>query len=164
MPAANSMALSPDQQITELRKRVSRRTSGVLFWFCLAAAGLGLLLFLGGQGQGGFMGAIVFGVIAAVLRRVSVHQRAALAALDHARREPVRVQIEIEETSESLRYYARVRMASGAGWRMEFVPLHWQPQAGTFAAEARFAPAVEWPALLLLGEGIFHPVYRPQAL
>jgi len=158
------MAMTPDRQITELRRQLSRRLSGVLFWFCLAAAVLGLLLFLGGQGQGGFMGAVVFGVIAAVLRRVSVHQRAALAALDHTRSEPASVEIDIEETSESLRYYARVRMASGAGWRMEFVPLHWKPQAGTYAAQARFAPAVEWPALLLLDGGIVYPVFRPQAL
>ncbi|MBX3652460.1 MAG: hypothetical protein KF771_13925 [Burkholderiales bacterium] len=154
--------MTRDQQITELRKLVSRRISGLLFWLCLAAAVCGLLLAWRVQGQGWFMGAVVLGIIAAVLRRVSVHQHDALAALDSARSEPASVEIDIEDTSESRRYYARVRMASGAVWRMEFVPLCWKPQAGTFAAEARFAPAVEWPALLLLEEGIFHPVYRPQ--
>jgi hypothetical protein len=156
--------MSRDQQVLELRKMVSRRVADWIFWIGLGVVVICVVLGLSGNGHGWTMGAFFLTVILVALRRVSVHQRNAVAALELKREAPATVAIEIEETSESTRYYAQVRVSTGEAWRMEFVPLYWKPQSGSFPAQACYASAVEWPALLILAEGIFYPTYEPKRL
>lgn len=156
--------MTREQQILELRKMVTRRVSDWLFYGGLCVAACCMVQGLRGMGHGWYIGAFFPMVIACVVRAVAVHQRNAVAALELKHEVPATVEIEIEETSESMRYYAQVHLVSGEAWRMEFIPLYWKPRAGTFPATARFAPAVEWPALMMLDQGIFYPTHKPKRL
>jgi len=108
------------------------------------------------------MFAAFLGLLALAAYQTAPHVRRAALALDSSNRTTAFIKIEIDNWSGSQSFHAIVPVSSARTWRFEFIPQGWKPSAGTFEAELRFIPEVEWPTLLITKEGIIHPRRRPK--
>lgn len=154
--------MTPEQQIEALRRMgrsgVARRLKqGSL----VLAVGLAIAGVLTGHPVF-FMAGAFAGLVAFSARQTTPHILRATQALDGGRRSEGTVQIEVTHWSDSDTYHAVVWADASRAWRFEFIPLGWQPRAGAFPAVLFALPSAEWPALVRVDEGIFHPRSDPE--
>lgn len=156
--------MTPEEQIEALRRMsrggaARRLKQGSL----LLAMGLALAGVLTGHPVYFMVGAFA-GVVAYSAWQTNPHILRAVQALDGGRRSEGTVQIEVTRWSDTDTYHAVVPSDRSRAWRFEFIPLGWLPRAGAFPAVFFAQPSAEWPALVRIEQGIFHPRRDPEQI
>jgi hypothetical protein len=151
-----------DQQRRSLRQMA--RTD-VMKRLRLACALLTLGLLAGGlftRHPPYFMGALMSAVVWAAVWRSGPHLAHAAQALSDGQPEAGRLCIEVTRWSDADTFHATTWGGQSGGWRFEFIPLGWAPQAGEHAARLYLLPGLAWPAVVELPDGLLFARDTPQ--
>ena len=109
-----------------------------------------------------FMFMILPVLIAYSAHQTGPHIRAASQALQAGNKSEGLIMIEIEQSSDSERFYVAVAPEPSREWRFEFIPLGWKPVAGQTRATLYTLPDLDWPALIEVEGGVMYPRYKPK--
>lgn len=154
--------MTPAEQADALRKSVNRRVHAWLAWcFALLATGLAVAALLGAHPMCWALAAIA-ALAAWAARAVAPYMIQAVQAMDTGEKLLGTVLVTVSDTTDSVQYEATVQGPGMPTWRFEFIPLGWQPQAGSHEARVFRLAGVEWPALVQIQGGLMHPRYRPR--
>lgn len=156
-----------DEQIAEL----SRTGSGKMI--NLARPGV-ILLIAGFVLTGSFTGnhvfyaiSMAFTLIAFAVWKITPHIVNAARGLKEGIRQNGEVAISIQhwkdaDSNDYKSYQGMIFMNNQPLWRMEFViPQNWQPAEGKYPAQLVFIRGVEWPVVILTGNGLLYPRLKP---
>lgn len=158
-----------DEQIAEL----SRMGSGKVM--NLARPGVVLLiagLALAGSLTGNpafYAISLAFTLIAFAVWRTTPHLVNAARGLKEGIRQNGEVEISIRhwkdaDSNDYKSYRGIIAMNHQPLWLMEFViPQNWQPAEGKHPAQLVFISGVEWPVVILTGDGLLYPSSKPKS-
>ncbi|TAK83015.1 MAG: hypothetical protein EPO12_06365 [Aquabacterium sp.] len=154
--------MTPTEQADALRKSVNRRVHAWLAWcFTLLAACLAAAPLLGAHPLCWALAAIA-ALAAWATRGAAPYMIQAVQAMDTGEKLLGTVLVTVSDTADSVQYEATVQGPGMPAWRFEFIPLGWQPRAGSHEARMFRLAGVEWPALVQVQGGLMHPRYRPR--
>ena len=157
-----------DEQISELTRMGSgsimtlARPGAVMLvaGFVLAWAFTGNLVFYGI--------ALAFAFIAVAIWQTIPHISNAARGLREGLKQSGSIEISIHrwtdaESNHHESYQGIISMNNQPLWQMEFVtPQNWQPTEGKYSAQLAFIRGVDWPVVILVGEGLLYPRLTPR--
>jgi len=150
--------MTVEEQLKNLRNKAPP------FWFAYAALAAGACA-LGAGIYSGLELLVAVGVFvlfgAFQAHRTSRDTRSAIKALDSGRRERGKVFIHIDVSDTLPEYRVKILPAYGVSWDTIFHPRDWTPKGGLYQAELLFTVGLEWPALLILEQGVILPGFKP---
>ena len=160
--------MNVDEQIEELIQAGSGKIIDVAR---LGTALLTVVLLMAGAFTGNpvFYGIAVFAaLITFAIWQTTPHMRNAAKGLKEGFRQNGTVEISIKQWTDpdSHRhesFQGLIAMDNQPLWQMEFViSQHWQPVEGKVSTQLVFITGVEWPVVILTGEGLLYPRLKPR--
>ena len=161
--ASVAMSMTVATQLDSIHTMAQKRQMQWLKWIF---AVLSVALFAVGlykQHFSYFMFMAIAALFAYLAYSTAPHIRRASEAHRLNNRTDGNVTIEVDNSSDSVSYYATVTLGSQS-WRFEFIPLGWKPVAGETRATFYLLPSLAWPALVEVGAGILYPRDTPKQM
>lgn len=112
--------------------------------------------------------ALAFAFIAFAIWQTIPHISNAARGLREGLKQNGAVEISIHrwtdaESNHHESYQGIISMSNQPLWQMEFVtPQNWQPTEGKYSAQLAFIRGVDWPVVILVGEGLLYPRLTPR--
>jgi hypothetical protein len=157
-----------DEQIAELTRTGSGKVM-VLARPGVVVLAAGFVLTGAITGNPVFYGiALICAVIAFAVWQTIPHIHNAARGLREGLKQNGAVEISIHQWTDAESkhyefYQGLISMDNQPLWQMEFVtPQNWQPAEGKHSAQLVFIRGVEWPVVILTGDGLMYPRLKPR--
>jgi hypothetical protein len=159
--------MTVNEQITEL---IQTGSGKMIDLARLGTALMTAISFLAGvlTGNPVFYGIAAFAALVTfAIWQTTPHMRNAARGLKEGFRQNGTVEISIRQwtdpdSQQHESCHGLIAMDDQPLWQMEFVTSqHWQPVEGKVPAQLVFIPGVEWPVVIVTGDGLLYPRLKP---